>query len=79
MTAPLARKPMSNTEYVLSEIRVARSHASLWLNHLDTIGVALRGNLITPETAVAQLRECPFFQPIVDTPVIAEVDAEGSK
>jgi hypothetical protein len=73
MTAPLSRKPLSNAEYVLSEVRLARAHASLWVNHLDTIGVALKANMITPEAAVAELRECGFFQPIVDRPVIAEV------
>jgi hypothetical protein len=77
MTAPLVRKPMSNVEYVLAEIRLARAHACLQLNLLDTIGTALKGNLISPETAVAQLRECQFFQPIVDAPVIADV--EGGK
>jgi hypothetical protein len=67
-----ALKPLSNGEYVLSEIRLARAHASLWMNHLDVIGVALKANMITPETAVAELRECGFFQPMVDRPVIAE-------
>jgi hypothetical protein len=64
---------MSNTEYVLSEIRLARAHADLWRNYLDTLGVALKANLITPETAVVELRDCPFFEPIVDRTVIAEV------
>jgi hypothetical protein len=73
MTATLARKPLSNVEYLLSEIRLARAHASLWVNQLDTIGTALKGNLISPEMAVAELRACGFFQPLVDRPVIAEV------
>lgn len=73
MSAPLARKPLSNTEYLLTEIRLARAHASLWVNTLDTLGVALKANLISPEMAVAELRECGFFQPVVDRPVIAEV------
>ena len=73
MTAPLARKPRRNAEYVLSEIRLARAHAALWQNHLDTIGVALKANLITAEQAVAELRDCGFFQPMVDRPVVAEV------
>jgi hypothetical protein len=73
MSSALARKPMSNAEYVLAEIRLARAHASLQLNLLDTIGTALKGNLISPEAAVAELRECGFFQPMVDRPVIAEV------
>jgi hypothetical protein len=73
MTAPLSRKPLSNVEYVLAEIRKASAHAGFWQNHLNTIGVALKGNLISSEAAVAELRECPFFAPIVDNPVVAEV------
>jgi hypothetical protein len=73
MTAPLAPKPMSNAEYVLAEIRKASAHAGLWQNHLNAAGIALEANLITPEAAVAELRDCPFFDPIVDRPVIAEV------
>jgi hypothetical protein len=79
MTAPLAHKPMSNAEYVLAEIRKASAHAGLWQNHLNAVGVALKANLIAPEAAVADLRDCPFFEPIVDSPVIAEVDARGGK
>ena len=66
----LPRKPMSNVEYVLAEIRSARAHANLWCNELDTIGIALKASLITPETAVAHLRDCPFFAPAVDRIVI---------
>ena len=46
MSAPLARKPLSNTEYLLTEIRLARAHASVWVNTLDTLGVALKAGLI---------------------------------
>jgi hypothetical protein len=73
MTAPLARKPMSNREYLLMEIRRASASAGLWQTHINTIGVALKANMITPESAVAELRDCPFFEPLVDRPVIAEV------
>jgi hypothetical protein len=73
MSAPLARKPTSNPEYVLSEVRLARAHAAVWQNHLDAVGCALKANLIAPEAAVVELRHCPFFEPIVDRPFIAEV------
>jgi hypothetical protein len=64
---------MSNVEYLLAEIRKASAHAGLWQNHINTVGVALRANMISPETAVAELRDCPFFMPLVDNPVVAEV------
>jgi hypothetical protein len=69
----VARRPLSNREYLLAEIRIARSHASLWVSHLDALGIALKAGLITPEAAVAELRVCAFFEPIVDRPVIAEL------
>jgi hypothetical protein len=72
MTAPLNRRPMSNGEYLLAEIRKASAHAGLWQAHLNTVGIALKANLITPEAAVAELRDCGFFDPVVDRPVIAE-------
>jgi hypothetical protein len=68
-----ARRPLANVEYLLAEIRLARAHASLWVNTLDTIGTALKAGLITPEMAVAELRECGFFHPLVDRPIVAEV------
>jgi hypothetical protein len=68
-----ARRPLSNREYLLAEIRIARQHAALWQSHLDALGVALKANLISPEMAVSELRECGFFHPLVDRPVIAEV------
>jgi hypothetical protein len=68
-----ARRPLANVEYVLAEIRLARAHASLQLNLLDTIGTALKAGLITPEMAVSELRACQFFEPLVDRPVICEV------
>ena len=73
MSSALARKPLSNAEYVLAEIRKASAYAGLWQNHLNTVGVALKANLITPEAAVAELRDCSLFEPIVDRPLIAEV------
>jgi hypothetical protein len=71
------RKPLLHHEYLLGEIRLASAHAALWQNQLNVVGVALKAHLISPETAVAELRDCPFFRPIVDAPVIADV--EGGK
>ena len=68
-----ARRPLSNREYLLADIRIARQHAALWQSQLDALGIALKANLITPEMAVAELRSCGFFEPIVDRPIVAEV------
>ena len=67
------RKPLLHHEYLLGEIRLASAHAGIWQNQLNVVGVALKAHLITPEQALAKLRDCPFFSPMVDRPVIAEV------
>jgi hypothetical protein len=66
MTAPIARKPLLHHEYLLGEIRLASAHAGIWQNQLNVVGVALKANLISPEQALAELRDCPFFRPMVD-------------
>ena len=71
------RKPLSNRSYILQEIRAARAHANAWVNTIDAVGVALEQNLISAETAVGYLRDCGFFQPIVDAPVIPETPGDG--
>jgi hypothetical protein len=58
---PDARNPNltnsdSHREYLLAELRSARLKSQLWTNHLDTIGIALRANLITPSGRSASLR-----------------------
>jgi hypothetical protein len=67
------RKPLLHHEYLLGEIRLASAHAGLWQNQLNVVGVALKAHLITPEQALGELRDCPFFRPMVDHPVIAEI------
>jgi hypothetical protein len=57
----------------LGEIRLASAHAGIWQNQLNVVGVALKARLITPEQALGELRDCPFFRPMVDHPVIAEI------
>jgi hypothetical protein len=67
------RKPLLHHEYLLGEIRLASAHAGIWQNQLNVVGVALKAHLITPEQALAELRDCPFFSPMVDRPSVAEV------
>ena len=60
------RKPLSNHEYLLAEIRLARNWLDVWRGQIDTVGLALRSRWITPEKAVEELSNCPFFAPLVD-------------
>jgi hypothetical protein len=64
------RKPLLHHEYLLGEIRLASAHAGIWQNQLNVVGVALKAHLITPEQALAELRDCPFFAPMCDRPSI---------
>lgn len=74
----LDRKPMCHAEYVLAEIRRTAALARFWVIELDTIGVALAGNLIDVHTAVAELRFCPLFAPVADRPSIPETPGDAS-
>jgi hypothetical protein len=49
----------------LAELRSARLKSQLWTNHIDTIGIALRANLITPERAVSELKEGGYWGELI--------------
>jgi hypothetical protein len=42
-------------EYLLCEIRAARIQAQLWQAQLDTVGIALKAGMITPDKAIREL------------------------
>ena len=44
-------------EFLLASMRAARTNLMTWVFEIDFIGVALRGNLISEETALAWLDE----------------------
>jgi hypothetical protein len=44
-------------KFLLASMRVARTNLMTWVAEIDSIGVALRGNLISEETALAWLDE----------------------
>ncbi len=54
-------------EFLLAELRCAALRARLWQLEIDTIGIALKGTLITPDQAVGLL---------ADRGVLHFVDAE---
>jgi hypothetical protein len=66
-TRPSAqRNSLLNHEYLLAEIRLARTWADIWRSQIDTVGIALKARWITPGRAVEELSNCPFFAPFVD-------------
>jgi hypothetical protein len=56
------------SELVLSELRAASLRARCLVVDLDTIGIALRGGLITPERAVSLLAEIGVLPLIAPEP-----------
>jgi len=47
----------NHRDFLLASMRVARTNLTTWVAEIDSIGVALRGNLISEETALAWLDE----------------------
>jgi hypothetical protein len=63
---------MNQREYVLAELRCAALRSRLVTAELDTIGVALKHNLVTPEDAVRWLHEVGLDHALADGPAPAE-------
>jgi len=59
---PLATASQERTAYLLAELRCAALRARLAACEIDGIGIALRGGLIDPATAVAWLRDCGLLE-----------------
>jgi hypothetical protein len=53
----LTARSSAFTNFVLAQARCVRARASLAVNEIDFVGVALRGGFIGPNTAVAWLEE----------------------
>jgi hypothetical protein len=58
--------PAARREYILSELRLAVSLTDVEKNHLTTLGVAFKAGMLTEEWTLAELRQSPFFRPLVD-------------
>jgi hypothetical protein len=73
-TSPQATRrtvpPAARREYILSELRLAVAVTDVERNHLTTLGVALKAGMITDEWAIAELRQSPFFRPVVDGGIV---------
>lgn len=56
-------------EYLLGAMRCARLRASLVINEIDTIGCALKNELVTPDVALDWLGDAgayPFLAPEIE-------------
>jgi hypothetical protein len=52
----------SRREYLLGELRCAALRARLAATDIDTIGLALKANLLSPEQAIELARDCDVFR-----------------
>jgi hypothetical protein len=74
-TTAASRKPISapdessDTEFLLSALRVATLRAKLAANELDSVGVALRNKLVTYDDALAWLCDVDLLEHIPFGPV----------
>lgn len=66
-------------EYVLAELRCARRRAQLLMLEIETIGVALVGNVIEPDTAIAWLADANALEFLRPTEPGAEPKGEAEK
>ena len=53
---------MTFRDFVLAELKCAALRSRLVTTQIDSIGVALRGNFITEDDAIAWLDECGALQ-----------------
>ena len=66
ITATVSTCTTLPTEYLLGAMRCARLRASLLINEIDTIGCALKNELVTPDVALVWLEDAgayPFLTP----------------
>jgi hypothetical protein len=58
-------------DYVLAELRCAALRAKLWQNDITAIGLALKGNFIDPDNALAHLHDCGALRLVAPSSVFA--------
>jgi hypothetical protein len=56
---PIAR---DKREYLLAELRTAALRTRLWQADIDTVGIALKAGLISPDQAVEHLSDCGLLR-----------------
>ena len=70
--ALVVRDGALHREFLLSQLRCASLRAKLAANELDSIGVALRGNLITSDCAVEWLSDVGLSDCIAHLPEVKQ-------
>jgi hypothetical protein len=66
VNAPVRPEP-DRRSYLLAELRCAALRAKLWEADITAVGIALKGNLISPEEALEILHDCDALH-LVGTP-----------
>ena len=58
----------SDSDFLLASLRTATLRARLAANEFDTIGIALRRGLVSPDEAVAWLHDANLFDHVIYRP-----------
>jgi hypothetical protein len=61
------RQEPDRRDYLLAELRCAALRARLWQADIEAVGLALKGQLISPEQALELLADCDALH-LVGTP-----------
>ena len=56
------------TEFLLSQLRCARTRASLYQNEFDSLGISLRAGLMNPDEIILCLRDLGLLDWIIAHP-----------
>jgi hypothetical protein len=57
------------TGYLIAELRCAALRAKLWQNDITAIALALKGGLISADSAVEHLRDCGVLRLVAPSSV----------
>ena len=67
---PLEPSALPDTEFTLAAIRSATLRARLAANELDSIGIALKRNLVSVEGALAWLHDVDLLDHVIYRPIL---------
>lgn len=62
------RQEPDRRDYLLAELRCAALHARLWQADIEAVGLALKGQLISPEQAIELLSDCDALHLVAPPP-----------
>jgi len=62
------RQEPDRRDYLLAELRCAALRARLWQADIEAVGLALKGQMISPEQAIELLSDCDALHLVAPPP-----------